>query len=81
MHENSEEDVKANPSVGAPNTFLGMHPIESKEINIIERPFIVQKKAQVASGNDATNNMTPVATKKNSVNVDMKKKKSKSQKS
>ena len=59
-----------------------MHPVESKEINIIERPFVVQKKAQVASGNnEATNNMTPVATKKNSVNVDMKKKKSKSQKS
>lgn len=80
MHENSEEDAKGNPSTGAPNTFLGMHPIESKEINIVERPFVIQKKMQVPSGNDA-NNMTPVATKKNSVNVDMKKKKSKSQKS
>lgn len=58
-----------------------MHPIESKEINIVERPFVLQKKVQALSGNEAANNMTPVATKKNSVNIDMKKKKSKSQKS
>lgn len=81
MHENSEEDAKTNPSAGAPSNFLGLHPIESKEINIVERPFVVQKKAQAPSGNEASNNMTPVATKKNSVNIEMNKKKSKSQKS
>ena len=33
MHENSEEDVKAQPTFEHSNNFLSLRPIESKEIH------------------------------------------------